>query len=85
MKSFGLIFASLSIRVALGGSSDYSFSLTTFSPEGELRQIEHAMAAVNNAPPAIGMCGEGCVVLVGVESQLPNMTEASGTPKAHFK
>lgn len=42
----------------------YSFSLTTFSPTGHLRQITHALAAVNNGRLSIGIkCRNGVVLL----------------------
>lgn len=41
----------------------YSFSLTTFSPSGKLKQIEHALAAVGQGVTAIGIRAANGVVL----------------------
>lgn len=40
------------------GESDYSFSLTTFSPTGRLVQIEYALQAVTAGATALGIKGE---------------------------
>lgn len=37
------------------GESQYSFSLTTFSPSGKLVQIEHALAAVSAGATSLGI------------------------------
>ena len=39
------------------GESDYSFSLTTFSPSGRLVQIEYALQAVTAGATALGIKG----------------------------
>lgn len=45
-------------------SNEYSFSLTTFSPNGKLVQIEHALAAVNSqGRPALGIKAKNGVVI----------------------
>ena len=44
---------------SVGPTSPYSFSLTTFSPEGRLEQIEFAFKAVDGAPPCAGVVVEG--------------------------
>ena len=41
----------------------YSFSLTTFSPQGKLGQIEHALAAVNQGVQSLGIKGESYLTL----------------------
>lgn len=41
----------------------YSFSLTTFSPSGKLKQIEHALAAVNQGVTAVGIRATNGVVI----------------------
>lgn len=42
----------------------YSFSLTTFSPTGHLRQIQHALAAVGNGRLTLGInCSNGVVLM----------------------
>lgn len=48
------------------GDSDYSFSLTTFSPSGKLVQIEYALNAV----------AAGCTSL-GIEGLLSLFTRAA--------
>lgn len=40
------------------GESDYSFSLTTFSPSGRLVQIEYALNAVTAGATALGIKGK---------------------------
>lgn len=40
------------------GESDYSFSLTTFSPSGRLVQIEYALQAVTAGATALGIKGK---------------------------
>jgi len=39
------------------GDSDYSFSLTTFSPSGKLVQIEYALNAVQSGSTSLGIKG----------------------------
>ncbi|RYQ86103.1 hypothetical protein Ahy_A10g047459 [Arachis hypogaea] len=39
------------------GDSQYSFSLTTFSPSGKLVQIEHALTAVGSGQTSLGIKG----------------------------
>ncbi|KAI9471660.1 Proteasome subunit alpha type-2 [Coemansia sp. RSA 989] len=41
----------------------YSFSLTTFSPNGKLLQIEHALAAVGNGATSVGIKASNGVVI----------------------
>lgn len=41
----------------LMGDSDYSFSLTTFSPSGKLVQIEYALNAVAAGATSLGIRG----------------------------
>lgn len=52
------------------GDSEYSFSLTTFSPSGKLAQIEYALAAVQAGGTSIGIKAFNGVVLV-TEKKLP--------------
>eukprot|EP00756_Hemistasia_phaeocysticola_P058421 Hpha_TRINITY_DN35045_c0_g1::TRINITY_DN35045_c0_g1_i1::g.82630::m.82630/K02726/PSMA2; 20S proteasome subunit alpha 2 len=54
--------------------SQYSFSLTTFSPQGKLLQIEHAMAAVNNGHAAMGIKAKDGVCLV-TEKRTPALAD----------
>ncbi|KAI9019749.1 nucleophile aminohydrolase [Hyaloraphidium curvatum] len=44
-------------------SSQYSFSLTTFSPSGKLVQIEYALNAVNQGVTSIGIKGTNGIVI----------------------
>lgn len=53
------------------GESEYSFSLTTFSPSGKLVQIEHALAAVADGPPALGIKARNGVV-IATEKKIPS-------------
>lgn len=69
------------INLIRGGAGEYSFSLTTFSPEGRLEQLEHALACVEGAPPVLAMCGDHCVVIVSTCPYLGPFVEESGTPK----
>eukprot|EP01065_Artemidia_motanka_P035914 TRINITY_DN43819_c0_g1_i1.p1 TRINITY_DN43819_c0_g1~~TRINITY_DN43819_c0_g1_i1.p1 ORF type:complete len:234 (+),score=69.72 TRINITY_DN43819_c0_g1_i1:67-768(+) len=55
-----------------GGS--YSFSLTTFSPQGKLLQIEHAMAAVNNGHTTLGIKAQDGVCLI-TEKRVPALAD----------
>jgi|EP00927_Polykrikos_kofoidii_P002942 20S proteasome subunit alpha 2 len=45
------------------GDSQYSFSLTTFSPSGKLVQIEYALNRVADGPSALGIKAKNGVVL----------------------
>lgn len=71
----------VSTRASSQWSLRHSYSLTTFSPEGRLEQLEHAAAAADAAPPVVAMRGAGCVVVVACEPDLGPLVEASGTPK----
>jgi hypothetical protein len=44
-------------KKGLMGDSDYSFSLTTFSPSGKLVQIEYALNAVAAGSTSLGIKG----------------------------
>ena len=48
---------------ALAKTSPYSFSLSTFSPEGRIQQIEFAGKAVDNGPPCAAITTSDGVVL----------------------
>ena len=45
----------------------YSFSLTTFSPSGELLQIKHALAAISSGATSLGIKARDGVVLATEE------------------
>lgn len=53
------------------GESDYSFSLTTFSPSGRLVQIEYALQAVTSGATALGIKAKNGIVLA-TEKRLPS-------------
>eukprot|EP00002_Diphylleia_rotans_P018026 TRINITY_DN348_c0_g1_i1.p1 TRINITY_DN348_c0_g1~~TRINITY_DN348_c0_g1_i1.p1 ORF type:complete len:236 (+),score=75.95 TRINITY_DN348_c0_g1_i1:61-768(+) len=53
------------------GESDYSFSLTTFSPSGKLVQIEYALNAVASGGTALGIKAKNGVV-IACEKKLPS-------------
>ncbi|MCO5570427.1 hypothetical protein L7F22_024149 [Adiantum nelumboides] len=54
------------------GDSQYSFSLTTFSPSGKLVQIEHALQAVSSGQTSLGIKASNGVV-VATEKKLPSI------------
>eukprot|EP01062_Namystynia_karyoxenos_P062682 TRINITY_DN55556_c0_g1_i1.p2 TRINITY_DN55556_c0_g1~~TRINITY_DN55556_c0_g1_i1.p2 ORF type:complete len:268 (+),score=109.63 TRINITY_DN55556_c0_g1_i1:104-805(+) len=54
--------------------SAYSFSLTTFSPQGKLVQIEHAMAAVQSGHTTLGIKATDGVILV-TEKRIPALAD----------
>jgi 20S proteasome subunit alpha 2 len=54
------------------GDSDYSFSLTTFSPQGKLGQLENALARVADGKPALGIKAVNGVVLA-TEKKAPTL------------
>ena len=53
------------------GESDYSFSLTTFSPSGKLVQIEYALNAVSAGATSLGIKAKNGVVLA-TEKRMPS-------------
>lgn len=57
--------------MADGNNSRYSFSLTTFSPSGELVQIKHALAAIGGGATSLGIKATNGVVLA-TEKKLPS-------------
>ncbi|KAK9156262.1 hypothetical protein Sjap_003742 [Stephania japonica] len=54
------------------GDSQYSFSLTTFSPSGKLVQIEHALQAVGSGHTSLGIKAANGVV-IATEKKLPSI------------
>ncbi|ERN09420.1 hypothetical protein AMTR_s00029p00057040 [Amborella trichopoda] len=54
------------------GDSQYSFSLTTFSPSGKLVQIEHALMAVGSGQTSLGIKAADGVV-IATEKKLPSI------------
>lgn len=55
----------------MAGESQYSFSLTTFSPSGKLVQIEYALNAVSAGATSLGMVATDGVV-IATEKKLPS-------------
>ncbi|KAM3343469.1 proteasome subunit alpha type-2-A [Capsicum galapagoense] len=59
------------------GDSQYSFSLTTFSPSGKLVQIEHALTAVGSGQTSLGIKGNSSYtangVVIATEKKLPSI------------
>eukprot|EP00249_Psilotum_nudum_P006699 c19985_g1_i3 orf=111-818(+) len=53
------------------GDSQYSFSLTTFSPSGKLAQIEYALMAVGAGQTSLGIRASNGVV-IATEKKLPS-------------
>eukprot|EP01132_Coremiostelium_polycephalum_P002170 gene2170-2670_t len=60
--------------------SDYSFSLTTFSPSGKLVQIEHALHAAGAGGSAIGIKAKNGVVLI-TEKKLHPLVDVNSVQK----
>eukprot|EP00898_Chlorokybus_atmophyticus_P006291 jgi/Chlat1/6663/Chrsp49S06152 len=62
------------------GDSQYSFSLTTFSPSGKLGQIEYALNAVAAGPTSLGIKATNGVV-IATEKKLPSILVDENTVK----
>jgi len=63
------------------GDSQYSFSLTTFSPSGKLVQIEHALTAVGSGQTSLGIKAANGVV-IATEKKLPsNLVDEASVQK----
>ncbi|GJQ12148.1 hypothetical protein GpartN1_g3939.t1 [Galdieria partita] len=60
------------------GDSDYSFSLTTFSPSGKLVQIEYALNAVAAGATSLGIRAKNGVV-IATEKRMPSILMESHT------
>ena len=69
-------------RARTRGMSDgrYSFSLTTFSPSGELVQIKHALAAIGAGATSLGIKAKDGVVLA-TEKKVPSALVDATTVK----
>ena len=60
------------------GESQYSFSLTTFTPSGKLLQIENALNAVNKrGKTALGICATNGVVICTSKKVQPLVDQAN--------
>ncbi|KAJ2017342.1 Proteasome subunit alpha type-2 [Coemansia sp. RSA 376] len=55
----------------------YSFSLTTFAPNGKLLQIEHALAAVGNGSTTVGIKAANGVVIATEKKTGSSLIEVS--------
>ncbi|KAJ1900122.1 Proteasome subunit alpha type-2 [Kickxella alabastrina] len=55
----------------------YSFSLTTFAPNGKLLQIEHALAAVGNGSTSVGIKAANGVVIATEKKTGSSLIEVS--------
>ncbi|GFH22338.1 20S proteasome alpha subunit B [Haematococcus lacustris] len=64
----------------MAGESQYSFSLTTFSPSGKLVQIEYALKAVSGGATSLGIVASDGVV-IATEKKLPSPLVDEGTVK----
>ncbi|OII72630.1 proteasome subunit Alpha type 2 [Cryptosporidium andersoni] len=65
--------------------SDYSFSLTTFSPSGKLVQIEYALNAVNNhGRPALGIKAKNGVVIASEKKVSTALIEQNSIRKIEY-
>jgi 20S proteasome subunit alpha 2 len=62
------------------GESEYSFSLTTFSPSGKLVQIEYALHAVAAGTTSLGVKARNGVVLA-TEKKLPSLIDETSIQK----
>jgi len=62
------------------GESDYSFSLTTFSPSGKLVQIEYALARVGQGSTSLAVKAKNGVVLA-TEKKLPFLMDEKSVEK----
>lgn len=54
------------------GDSAYSFSLTTFAPDGQLNQIKHALKAVEGGKTSLGIQASNGVVLA-TQKKVPSI------------
>lgn len=63
-------------QAAVMGESEYSFSLTTFSPSGKLVQIEYALQAVSGGATSLGIKAKNGIVLA-TEKKPPALMDES--------
>ena len=61
------------LSYAAAKTSPYSFSLSTFSPEGRIQQIEFAGKAVDNGPPCAAITTSDGVVLAKAYKKSDNL------------
>jgi len=65
----------------MSGSDPYGFSLTTFSKDGTLSQINYAFEAVKKGECGIGIRAKNGVVLVGEKKQTSILVESESVNK----
>eukprot|EP01097_Dermamoeba_algensis_P009667 TRINITY_DN689_c0_g3_i1.p1 TRINITY_DN689_c0_g3~~TRINITY_DN689_c0_g3_i1.p1 ORF type:complete len:235 (-),score=42.68 TRINITY_DN689_c0_g3_i1:149-853(-) len=65
------------------GESEYSFSLTTFSPSGKLVQIEYAFQAVSAGSTALGIKAKNGVV-IATEKKLSSLLDPESVKKINY-
>jgi 20S proteasome subunit alpha 2 len=70
--SWDLILFFCQWQPSIMGDSQYSFSLTTFSPSGKLVQIEYALMAVGAGQTSLGIKASNGVV-IATEKKLPSI------------
>lgn len=63
------------------GESQYSFSLTTFSPSGKLVQIEYALNAVNSGATSLGIKATNGVVIATEKKLRSTLVDESTVQK----
>jgi len=64
--------------------SEYSFSLTTFSPSGKLVQIQHALTAVSSGGTSLAVKAKNGVVLATEKKLAPLMDDTSIMKISHI-
>eukprot|EP00903_Cladosiphon_okamuranus_P011700 g11004.t2 len=71
----------LCMASAVGASSSqrkYDGSTLSYDPKGRMFQVEYAMEATRRGRTVLGVCGEGCVVLVTRDPLPPSSCRAVG-------
>merc|ERR1712032_1118182 len=66
-----------------GSGAGYDLSVTTFSPDGRVFQVEYAQKAVENSSTAVGICCKDGIVF-GVEKYLASKMLVAGTNRLTF-
>eukprot|EP01126_Amoeba_proteus_P017925 TRINITY_DN1887_c0_g1_i5.p1 TRINITY_DN1887_c0_g1~~TRINITY_DN1887_c0_g1_i5.p1 ORF type:complete len:125 (+),score=29.69 TRINITY_DN1887_c0_g1_i5:417-791(+) len=65
------------------GDSRYAFSLTTFSPSGELVQIKYALNAVAKGTTSVGIKAKNGVI-IATERKLPQLADETSVKKVEM-